>query len=61
MVLGYRVISTVLPRYKFARGWSLERSTIDPVRLEALLPSAGFRPGAVHRADKHMIVEAFKG
>jgi ubiquinone/menaquinone biosynthesis C-methylase UbiE len=61
MVLGYRVISTVLPRYKFARGWSLERSTIDPVRLEALLPSAGFRPGAVHRADKHVIVEAFKG
>jgi ubiquinone/menaquinone biosynthesis C-methylase UbiE len=60
MVLGYRVISTVLPRYKFARGWSLERSTIDPLRLEAVLPSAGFHPGETHRADKHLIVEAFK-
>jgi len=59
MVWGYRVVSTLLPRYKFARGWSLERSTIDPARLETILPEAGFRPGTVHRADKHLIVEAF--
>ena len=60
MVWGYRVISTVLPRFKFARGWSLERSTVDPAEVENRLRTSGFIPGTVRRAHKHVIIEACK-
>lgn len=60
MVWGYRVISTVLPRFKFARGWSLERSTVDPEEVENRLRTSGFIPGTVRRAHKHVIIEACK-
>ncbi len=58
MVWGYRVISTVMPRFKFARGWNLERSTIDLSEIETALRAAAFLPRAVHRETGHLIVEA---
>ena len=60
MVWGYRAISTVMPRFKFARGWSLERSTIDASEIDAALKAAAFRPREVHREAGHVIVEASK-
>jgi ubiquinone/menaquinone biosynthesis C-methylase UbiE len=60
MVWGYRVISTVMPRFKFARGWNLEQSTLSVSEIETALQAAAFRPGAVHREIGHLIVEAFK-
>ena len=58
MVWGYRVISTVMPRFKFARGWNLERSTVGISEIEAALQAAAFLPRAIHREAGHLIVEA---
>jgi ubiquinone/menaquinone biosynthesis C-methylase UbiE len=60
LVWGYRVISTMLPRFKFARGWSLERSTVDPADVENELRTSGLLPRGVRRVDKHWIIEACK-
>jgi ubiquinone/menaquinone biosynthesis C-methylase UbiE len=58
MVWGYRVISTVMPRFKFTRGWNLERSTVGISEIEAALQAAAFLPRAIHREAGHLIVEA---
>jgi ubiquinone/menaquinone biosynthesis C-methylase UbiE len=58
MVWGYRVVSTVMPRFKFARGWNLERSTVDISDIKAALQAAAFLPRAVHRKVGHLIVQA---
>jgi ubiquinone/menaquinone biosynthesis C-methylase UbiE len=60
MVWGYRAISTVLPRFKFAHGWSLERSTLDVAEIEAALEVAAFRVHSIQRESGHLIVEARK-
>ena len=49
-----------MPRFKFARGWSLERSTIDASELEEALEAAAFRPREIRREVGHFIVEASK-
>lgn len=58
MILGYRVASTILPRYKFARGWSLQKTTIDPDLTARRLESAGFTLGGCVRENKHWILHS---
>jgi ubiquinone/menaquinone biosynthesis C-methylase UbiE len=58
MILGYRIASTILPRYKFARGWNLQKTTIDPDATAKRLQSAGFTLGGCLRGDKHWILHS---
>jgi ubiquinone/menaquinone biosynthesis C-methylase UbiE len=57
MILGYRAVSAVFRRFRFAEGWSVEASTVDRARLERLLGEAGFRRERLDREQAHLIYE----
>lgn len=57
MILGYRVVSRVLPRYRFARRWNIEASTIDRARFEQQLDGSGFTDGSVLRESHHLLFD----
>jgi len=42
MIFGYRVISTVVPRFRFAERWNVQASTVDAELLAAEARTAGF-------------------
>ena len=42
MISGYRAVSTVFPRYRFARRWNLQTTTVDRCDLEHQLAGCGF-------------------
>ncbi len=58
MILGQRVIAALLPRFRFARRWTLERSTVERDATEALLRECGLRVTAVDRTAGHLVFEA---
>jgi ubiquinone/menaquinone biosynthesis C-methylase UbiE len=51
MIAGYRIVSTVLPRYRFATDWTLETTTVDRTALERKLVEAGFLERTAHSGD----------
>ena len=61
MIFGYRCISRLVPRFRFAEGWSIERSTIDRARFEAELRAVGFVERELLREHNHLIFHWQKG
>ncbi len=55
MILGYKTVSTLLPRFRFAEDWSIGKSTIDTVRYERELSAAGFDILTVSRVASHVV------
>jgi len=55
MIFGYRVVSSLVPRFRFAEDWSIERSTIDRARLESELRAAGFQERELRQSHNHLI------
>jgi ubiquinone/menaquinone biosynthesis C-methylase UbiE len=55
MILGYKTVSALLPRYRFATKWNIDSSTIDPDLHRAQLESAGFEITTVTRAASHIL------
>jgi ubiquinone/menaquinone biosynthesis C-methylase UbiE len=49
MILGYRCVSALAPRFRFAEDWSLRRSTVALGELTGLLRRAGFQRIDVER------------
>lgn len=43
MIWGYRTVSTFFRQFRFAEGWSLEKTTIPATELVELLGQAGFQ------------------
>ena len=50
MIFGYRVVSSFVPRFRFAEDWSIARSTIDRARFESELGAAGFAQREVRQS-----------
>ncbi len=61
LIAGYRVVSFVLPRYRFASSWSLARSTVDRIALEGQAQDAGFRILRVDAAHEHLLFVLERG
>ncbi len=55
MILGYRAIATVLPRFRFSEDWNVRRSTIERARFEEQLTEAGFTQRDVAVDQHHLI------
>jgi ubiquinone/menaquinone biosynthesis C-methylase UbiE len=60
MITGYRVFSTLLPRFRFSERWDVESSTIDPEVYESDLAAAGFHVRDRARRHRHWIYELTK-
>jgi ubiquinone/menaquinone biosynthesis C-methylase UbiE len=57
MILGYRAVSWILPRYRFAEGWDIEASTVDEAWLRRAVVAAGFRARARHGAGSSFVLD----
>jgi len=61
MILGYRCVSFVFRRFRFADNWSLRSSTIDRVDFERSVARAGLRILSTDALEGHLIFELGKG
>jgi len=61
MILGYRTMALVAPRFRFARGWNLRRSTIVRHELEREAREAGLRVTRVESGHEHLFFVLEKG
>ena len=61
MILGYRCVSFVFRRFRFADRWTLRSSTIDRAAFERSLGPAGLRVLNTDTLDGHLIFELVKG
>ena len=61
MILGYRCVSFVFRRFRFADNWSLRNSTIDRVHFERSVAQAGQRILSTDALEGHLIFELGKG
>ena len=57
MILGYRSVSALFSRFRFADRWDLNRSTVDPTTLLAALEGAGFSSVVLERRHGQLLVE----
>lgn len=56
MIFGYRLVSRIVPRFRFAEEWSIQHSTIDRARFESELDVAGFEQRALRQSHHHLIL-----
>jgi ubiquinone/menaquinone biosynthesis C-methylase UbiE len=56
MILGYKLFSSVLPRFRFARGWNVRKSTVDRETLMCDLLDAGFVERGTAPHGSHVIL-----
>ena len=61
MILGYRLFSTLMPRFRFAERWNVKASTVDTEVLFEEARVAGFTAGAPTRRDSHLVLRFEKG
>jgi len=61
MIFGYRCVSFVFRRFRFADNWSLRSSTIDRVDFEDSVARAGLRILSTDALEGHLIFELGKG
>jgi ubiquinone/menaquinone biosynthesis C-methylase UbiE len=54
MIAGYRVVSTCVPRFRFAEQWDIEKSTVDRPVFAAALGAAGFAVDSVLCEHQHL-------
>ncbi|MEI7437631.1 MAG: methyltransferase domain-containing protein [bacterium] len=55
MIIGYRMISGVFRRFRFAVDWDIEKSTIDRSVFLDTLTNSGFAVSALRSAGDHMV------
>jgi ubiquinone/menaquinone biosynthesis C-methylase UbiE len=60
MILGYKTVSALMPRYRFATAWDIDKSTIDPERHRSDLASVGLEVAGVTRVAAHICHQAVK-
>jgi ubiquinone/menaquinone biosynthesis C-methylase UbiE len=60
MILGYKLFSGVVRRFRFAERWSVEASTIERAVFERHCLAAGFRAVEIQRREEHLIFELAK-
>jgi ubiquinone/menaquinone biosynthesis C-methylase UbiE len=58
MILGYKMVSSLLPRFRFAEQWNIRKSTIDSERFELELSSAGYDILGASRVSSHVVYHA---
>lgn len=58
MILGYKTVSRLLPRFRFAERWNIRKSTIDTERYEQELSRAGYDIRGVSRVSSHVVYHA---
>jgi ubiquinone/menaquinone biosynthesis C-methylase UbiE len=58
MILGYKTVSRLLPRFRFAEQWNIRESTIDTERYEQDLSRAGYDILGVSRLSSHVVYHA---
>ena len=61
MILGYRSVSFVFRRFRFAESWNIRSSTIDRVDFEGVVRRAGMHVLSTDSLDGHLIFELGKG
>ncbi|HXV77814.1 MAG TPA: methyltransferase domain-containing protein [Candidatus Polarisedimenticolaceae bacterium] len=61
MILGYRAVSAVFRRFRFADGWSIERSTIDRDQLACWAAEVGFRIASAEPRGSHVVYRLDRG
>lgn len=60
MILGYRILSWLVPRFRFASQWSIESSTIDTSRFLEQAKESGFRVESVQKIPSYVLFELSK-
>ena len=55
MITGYKIISSVFRKFRFAEGWNIEKSTIDEDRFSGALVGCGFTIQSITRLHSHLI------
>ena len=61
MILGYKTVALVLPRFRFAARWNVRTSTIDRPVFERDVRAAGFEIRELARQDAHLLYQLEKG
>lgn len=61
MIFGYRLFSTLVPRFRFAERWSLRTSTVDAERLAGQAREAGLTETAPARHGSWLVLWFEKG
>lgn len=61
MILGYRLVSTVVRRFRFSDDWGIRHSTIDPTLLDGELRRAGFTAVETDRRAQQVLLHRVKG
>ena len=61
MILGYRSISFVFRRFRFADSWNIRSSTIDREEFESLVRESGLSLVSTDGLEGHLIFELRKG
>ena len=61
MIQGYRTVSWFAPRFRFAEGWNIEASTVDPDRLRRAVEAVAFRERGRHGAGSSFVLDLEKG
>ena len=58
MIIGYRVVSRVLPQFRFSDEWSITAGTVDKALLQSNLKDSGFSIRREKNIASHMIIDA---
>ena len=61
MILGYRVVSTLLPRFRFSDQWNIERSTVDLDAFRDTARQLGWRQQSLTYLESHWILALSPG
>jgi len=60
MILGQRAVSTLVPRFRFARRWNTRASTIDRDAFRRDLQRAGFVEREIGLQTSHVFFDCAK-
>jgi ubiquinone/menaquinone biosynthesis C-methylase UbiE len=56
MILGYKLVSVFVRKFRFATRWNISTSTIDPRMLTHAAREAGFHEAKTVRSDNHLLL-----
>lgn len=60
MISGWRVISRLFPRYRYAEDWDVESGLLDPATFETQLGASRFHLLALRRLSSHLLFHSVK-
>ena len=61
MIFGYKTLSSIFRRFRFADHWTIQTSTIDSDSFRSLAREARFQERAVRSVYGHLVLEFVKG